>query len=210
MTMAFQLPVTIHTRTIKAPGVTIYEPNVAGLANRHAQQQINRTIDHTIQAMRKQQMQVFETGSSQREMLGHYEIKTNERGILSLILSNYAYSYPMAHGNTIARSLTFDVNTGKLYSLSDLFMPGSNYVKALSEQIAVQIKQRDLPLLDGFQAIKPDQDYYLADKALVVYFQLYEITPYYAGFPMFPISVYSVQSIAADPGPLTTLAADLA
>jgi len=210
MIVAFQLPVTIHTRTIQAPGITIYVPHVAGLANRQVQQQINATIDRTVQEMQKQQMQVFETGSSHREMLGHYEIKTNERGILSLILSNYAYSYPMAHGNTIARSLTFDVNTGKSYSLGDLFKPGSDYVKALSEQIAVQIKQRDLPLLNGFQTIRPDQDFYLADKALVVYFQLYEITPYYVGFPMFPISVYSVQSILAEPGPLSTLAADLA
>ncbi|MCC2686244.1 MAG: hypothetical protein K0R75_3143, partial [Paenibacillaceae bacterium] len=36
------------------------------------------------------------------------------------------------------------------------------------------------------------------------------ITPYYVGFPMFPISVYDVLSIAAEPGPLSDLAADIA
>jgi hypothetical protein len=134
----------------------------------------------------------------------------DERGILSLTLSNYAYSSPMAHGYTIVKALTFNVLTGKQYSLGDLFKPGSDYVGVLSAEVSAQIKQRNLPLLNGFTAISPNQDYYLADKSIVIFFQLYEITPYYVGFPMFPISVYDVLSIAAEPGPLSDLAADIA
>ncbi|MFC5648526.1 DUF3298 domain-containing protein [Paenibacillus solisilvae] len=207
ITLAFQFPVGIQTGTTTAPGTTIYYPQITGLSNRAVQDQMNRAIIGLASYLRQEQLKV-QTGTNM-QMIGHYEIKTNERGILSLILSNYAYSTPMAHGNTIAKSLTFDVNTGKLYSLADLFKPGSDYVSVLSKQISAQLKERDLPLLNGFTAISPNQDYYLADKAIVVYFQLYEITPYYVGFPMFPISVYTLQSITAEGGPLDTLSVDV-
>jgi hypothetical protein len=207
--MAFQLPVGIQTQTTASHNVTIYFPLVVGLQNRLVSDHINRTITHLVHWMRQEQLSKYQTGTL-IEMVGHYEIKTNERGILSLTLSNYAYSSPMAHGYTILKSLTFDVNTGKLYTLQDLFKPGSDYVKVLSNNVSLQLKQRDIPLLDGFTSIQPNQDYYLADKSLVLYFQLYEITPGYVGFPMFPISVYDVQSIATEDGPLSTLSADIA
>ncbi|WP_368073024.1 RsiV family protein [Virgibacillus salinus] len=54
--------------------------------------------------------------------------------------------------------------------------------------------------------MQPDQDFYIADKALVIYFQLYEITPYVFGFPMFPISVYAIKDIINEDGPLGRMA----
>jgi hypothetical protein len=203
----FQLPVTIHTRMMTSQGVTIYYPHVTWLANRSVQEQINQVISNLVRSLQQEQMK-YQTGTNM-EMTGHYEIKTNERGILSLTLSNYAYSSPMAHGFTIVKSLTFDINTAKVYALHDLFKPSSNYVGILSKLVSQQITQREIPLLDGFQAIQPNQDYYLADKSLVLYFQLYEITPYYVGFPMFPISVYDVQSISTEQGPINTLSVDI-
>ncbi|CAM4401147.1 DUF3298 and DUF4163 domain-containing protein [Paenibacillus tarimensis] len=206
----FQLPAGIHPQLWSAPGVTIYYPHVYGLTNRYAEQQINRTILHTL-ALIQQEQAVNQPGHGMgTEVTGHFEIKTNERGILSLMLTNYTFSPPAAHGYTIARSLTFDTQTGRLYTLQDLFKPESDYVRVLSAEVAAQIKQRDIPVLQEFTSIRPDQDYYLADKALVIYFPLYEITPYAAGFPMFPISVYVLLPIAAEQGPLDTLAADIA
>jgi hypothetical protein len=204
----YKLPVAIQTHTIRSSGRMIYYPLVIGLMNQSVQNRINRAIINTVNQLQQEQQKV-QTGTDM-EMTGHYEIKTNERGLLSLILSNYAYSHPMAHGFTTAKSLTFDVTTGKLYSLQDLFKPGSSYAVLLAGRAAEQIKQRDLPLLGGAPTVKPDQDYYLADKALVIYYPLYEITPYYVGFPMFPISVYELLPLAAPQGPLTIVAADIA
>jgi len=120
---------------------------------------------------------------------------------LSLALINYAFSGG-AHGLTIMRSLTFDVVSGKSYQLKELFKKDSDYVKVLSEIVGVQIKERDLPLLEEYNGIKPDQDYYIADKCLVLYYQLYELVPYAYGFPYFPISVYEIQDIIDEDGPL--------
>jgi len=44
---------------------------------------------------------------------GWYEIKTNEKGVLSLSIGNYTIAYPAAHGLTIIKSLTFDISTAK-------------------------------------------------------------------------------------------------
>lgn len=207
--MPFQLPVAIKTRTITTPpGTTVYYPQVTGLANRRAQDKINEQILQATRALIHAQAQ-YQT-SKQPEMIGHYEIKTNERGILSLTLTNYAMSPHMAHGVTLMRSLTFNVNTGKQYQLSDLFTPGSNYVQVISANVAAQIQQRNIPLLGPFQGIAPNQDYYLADKALVIYFQQYAITPGYVGFPMFPISVFELTGMAPDTSPISILAADIA
>ncbi|KMY56313.1 hypothetical protein AC623_19545 [Bacillus sp. FJAT-27231] len=172
-------------------------------------QEVERAINRAIRERNQQLIneQIGNMPSSVEEMIGYYEIKNNQREVLSLSLINYAYHYHAAHGMTYIKSLTFDLRTGRLYQLKDLFKPRSDYVKRLSVLIDEQIKQRNIQLLDGFTAIRPDQDFYIADKTLVIYFQLYEITPYVVGFPMFPISVFDLEDIVDENGPLGRMAA---
>lgn len=199
------LPVTIQTIKItNGPKKTIYYPRVTGMANTRFEARINQTITHQVSQLIHQQLDNQPTENI--EMDGSYEIKTNERGVLSLSLSNYSYAYHAAHGMTYLKSLTFNLHNEELCYLKDLFTPSSGYVDILSAIIQSQITKRDIPLLDGFTSIWPDQDFYIADKALVIYFQLYDITPYYVGFPMFPISVFELQDILAEKGPLERMA----
>lgn len=198
-----QLPVQINTQILSKPNLSVYYPVVTGLSNPAAQQRINAAIVALVNQLISQQGY---PQNPQTQVMGWYEIKTNERGILSLSIGNYAYPPMAAHGMTYIKSLTFDIQTGHAYSLADLFKPGSDYGKVLSGLIQKQITQRNIPLLNGFKGIRPDQDFYIADKALVVYFQLYEITPYYVGLPMFPISVFELQNILAENGPLAIMA----
>lgn len=193
------LPVPVITRKWVQPNFEFAFPEVIGLANPAAQQRINGRIRKLLFDM------VRETGypeNPQTEVLGSYEIKTNERNVLSLVLDVYWFAGG-AHGMTVIRALTFDTETGRIYRLRDLFKEGSDYVRVLSDQVAEQIQQRDVPLLEEpFEGIRPDQDYYIADKALVLFFQLYALTPYVYGFPFFPISVYAVQDIIRPESPL--------
>ena len=199
------LPVAIQTMLIKQQGMTIYYPQVIGLQNMNVQQKINQRIFQLVQSLMHQQYKQQGVDSFE-EMIGLYEIKTNERNILSLTLSNYAYAFQHANGLTLMKSLTFDVQTGENYQLKDLFKPGSDYVKVLSDIVQKQIKARDIPILNGFPGISPNQDFYIADKALVLYFQAIEITPHYIGLPMFPISVFELQDIIDENGPLGRMA----
>lgn len=200
MMTSLAFPVSIQTRMIQwQPGTNIYYPQVYGMSNHTVQQNINQTIFGLVQSLIQQQYQQQSTGSF-LEMIGHYEIKTNERDILSLSLSNYAFAAQHANGLTIIKSLTFDILTGKSVQLKNLFQPGSNYVDVLSKIVQQQINERNIPLLNGFSGISPNQDFYIADKTIVLYFQPIEITPHYIGFPMFPISLYRLQNIIAENG----------
>lgn len=204
-----QSPVQIITRKLVRPayGMNIDYPVVVGMRNAAVQKKINDIILYTVNKLIYDQTnQLVDVQGinplPKMTVQGFYEVKANLRDVLSLSIGNYTMVEHAAHGLTIIRSLTFDINTGKVYQLGELFKPGSNYVKVLSDIVARQIKERDITLLGDFQGIKPDQDYYISDKVLVIYFQLYEITAYAYGFPYFPISVYEIQDIIAKDSPL--------
>ncbi|MCD4837706.1 DUF3298 and DUF4163 domain-containing protein [Neobacillus sedimentimangrovi] len=203
--MSITLPVCIRPLMISlGTDKKVLYPQVYNLRNKEFESLINQAIVQQTQWMIDKQAGNMPT--SVVEMLGSYEFKNNQREVLSLTLSNYTYHYHAAHGMTYIKSLTFDLQKGQQCELKDLFKQGSDYVKRLSTLIQQQINERNVPLLDTFTSIKPNQDFYIADKTIVIYFQLYEITPYVYGFPMFPISVYSIQDIINENGPLGRMA----
>jgi hypothetical protein len=194
-------PVSILSKKLPntPSNINVYYPVVTQMNDAVIQRRINSAIIHTLNDLLVDQ-QFF--NPILVEMLANFEIKNNQRGILSLNLIVYSFTGG-AHGMTIIKSLTFDMKTGKQYELKELFKPGSDYVKKLSDIIRVDIQKWDIQLLDPpFTKIRPDQDFYIADTSLVIYFQLYEITPYVWGFPYFPIPILDVADIIAPGGPL--------
>ncbi|MCM3633301.1 DUF3298 and DUF4163 domain-containing protein [Paenibacillus camelliae] len=201
-------PVTTHTRVVRAgEEIVIYYPEVVGLADPAWQRTVNTMIVKQAQDMIDEQ--VAGDISTVNTLIGQYELKNNQRNIFSLTQSNYLYRMQAAHGMTILRSLTFDMSKHRVYTLKDLFKPSSPYVERLSAIVAQQIKERDIGLLSPFTGIAADQSFYIADKTLVLYFQLYELTPYVFGFPFFPISVYELSDIIDEDGPLGIMAANI-
>ncbi|WP_440898086.1 DUF3298 domain-containing protein [Amphibacillus sp. Q70] len=199
--MLNSFPVCIKTLEVSnGPNQTVFYPQVVGMENQQFERTINQKIVTETQQLIDQQ--VGNMPETVAEMIGLYEVKNNQRQVLSLTLSNYTYHDRAAHGMTFIKGLTFDLEKEKVCELKDLFKPGSNYVERLSMLIDQQIKQRDIMLINDFQTIRPDQDFYIADKTLVIFFQLYDLTPYVFGFPMFPISVYDIQDIIDEEGPL--------
>ncbi|GGF90109.1 DUF3298 and DUF4163 domain-containing protein [Paenibacillus abyssi] len=199
--MVFTPPAVIQPSRLTYPKTELWLPIVSGITDHAARNRINETIRRSASQLVAKQGPLSDPRA---EMLGWFEVKTNQKSVLSLSLFNYAYTGG-AHGLTLQLSLTLDQMTGRQYSLSQLFKPGSEYVKRLSAIIAQQITRRDVPVLQPFVSIRPDQDYYVADRSLVVYFQLYELTPYVYGFAYFPISVYDIQDIVNENGPLAPM-----
>ncbi|MDC7763929.1 DUF3298 domain-containing protein [Priestia aryabhattai] len=184
------LPATVYSQQIVKKKLNVYYPAVQHSINSKILQRTNELI----------RQQGYEENPDTEET-GYYELKTNERNVLSLTLVNFAYSGG-AHGLTVVVPLTFNVLTGKTYQLKDLFKKDSNYVSVLSKIVGAQIKERDIMVLGEYKGIKPDQDFYIADKSLVLFYQLYDLAPYAYGIPYFPISIYAIQDIIADESPL--------
>ncbi len=195
-----QFPVQIISKRIIMPNLEVFYPFIIAGASSSAIQKMNQHIYNLVNKLIVEQE--YYKSPQTTQVNGYFEIKTNERGILSLSIINYTYHYHAAHGLTIIKSLTFNIKTGKSYQLYELFKPETDYIKILSEIIKRQIKERNILLLDEFKGVNPNQDYYIADKALVIYYQLYELTAYVFGFPQFPISVYEIQDIIDEDGPL--------
>ncbi|MCG7407126.1 DUF3298 and DUF4163 domain-containing protein [Paenibacillus sp. ACRRX] len=201
-TTLYPLPVPIVPHKINKPKLEVYVPQILNAQAPLAAKTINQMIHQTVIELIR--MTGYEE-NEQTEVMGSFEIKLNERGLLSLTLTVYGYPQGAAHGMTYQRGLTFDVNTGKLYMLSDLFKPSAPYVELLSANVSRQIKQRDIPTLEPFTKIRPDQDFYMTDKALVLFFGLYELAAYVYGFLYFPISIYDLNDIKAENGVIDTL-----
>ncbi|MCG7344508.1 DUF3298 and DUF4163 domain-containing protein [Sporosarcina sp. ACRSL] len=195
------LPVTILTKKLphESPNINVYYPVVTQMNNAMIQRKINSAIIQTLNALLVEQNFY---AKELVELLANFEIKNNQRGILSLTLIVYSFTGG-AHGLTVIKSLTFDVHTGKQYELKDLFKPGSDYVTVLSDIIRRDIEKWNVQLLDTpFKGIRSDQGFYIADTSIVIYFQLYEITPYAWGFPYFPIPILDLADMIAPKGPL--------
>ncbi len=200
------LPVAIQTNRYYVPITdTLYPtdilyPTVIGLENLVVQRKINGEIYRL--------MLNIATELGQPEFItyisGSYEIKANQRNFLSLTLGQIG-DFGGAHPMTIIKALNMDVSTGKVYKLEELFKPGSNYVERISKIVAREIKERDIPVLEEFKSIRPDQDFYIVDNNLIIFFQLYEISPYVAGFPYFSIPIYNLQDIIVEDGVLNRM-----
>lgn len=89
------------------PNQLVYYPHVFYKFDQSWEIEMNGAIKEQVHKQIAQQ--VGEMPTSVEEMLGLYEIKNNQRQVLSLSLSNYTYHQKAAHGMTTIESLTFDI-----------------------------------------------------------------------------------------------------
>jgi len=192
----------IVTHKLVKPRLQVKYPQVAGLKNGLVQKMVNSAIlDAVYDLIRKQGY----VSNPDMEITGSFETKLHEKGLFSVLYDNYGYAKGAAHGITYQSSQTFNLHDGRLYQLADLFKPGSDYVGRLSEIIRRQFKERDIPMIAEFKSIRPDQDFFMTEKTLGIYFQLYEYTPYVYGFPTFEIPYVELADILDPEGPVGIL-----
>ncbi|MGE8203258.1 DUF3298 and DUF4163 domain-containing protein [Heyndrickxia sp. NPDC080065] len=115
-----------------------------------------------------------------------YKVKHNKNDILSVAFTNYSYTGG-AHGMTDQIAYTINMKTGKQLTLKDAAKGDSNYKEIINKVIKKQIKERKIDLIEPFKSISKNQKFYLQGDQIVVYFDLYEYTPYAAGIPEFKI-----------------------
>lgn len=131
-----------------------------------------------------------------------FYIKKNSDNMLSILLNYYKYSGG-AHGYYEYKSYNIDMRNGKFLELKDMFKSNSDYKKVIDNEIRRQIeaKAKSDPQYEGiyqFEGIKDNQKFYIQDDNLMIYFDLYEIAPYAAGIPEFPINISTINHILKD------------
>lgn len=194
--------VKIVTRRLVKPRLDVKYPRVEGLRSSLIRRMINHSILEAVYDLIRRQGYI---GDPTKSVTGDYHVKLHKNGLLSLLYDNYGYAQGAAHGITYQSSQTFNLENGAEYKLADLFKPGSDDVKRLSAIIKREFKARDIPMIAEFHSIPPDQPFYLTDRAIGIYFQLYEYTPYAYGFPTFEIPFAEVHDIIDPAGPIWRL-----
>ncbi|TYB96410.1 MAG: DUF3298 and DUF4163 domain-containing protein [Kosmotoga sp.] len=125
------------------------------------------------------------------EVATEYKVGLNNDNCLSFYVDYYRFAGG-AHGMTERKSVNYNLRTGLKLSLSDIFAKNVDYEKVILEEINSVIKEEleDDPHLyfeDHLDFLDYNKGFYLTEDELVIYFQLYEIAPYYRGIIEFPI-----------------------
>lgn len=115
------------------------------------------------------------------EVVSDYKVPLNEKELISMLLNIYVYENHAAHGMTYFGSITANLETGETYEFSDLFNPKIYYTRILSEIAIKKVKEMQVPLIAPYKGITEDQQFYLTPDSLVLYYKIYEFTPYYFG-----------------------------
>ena len=129
---------------------------------------------------------------------GDFSMTFFKKDLLVMELDGYQFYWGAAHGMPTRVHANIDLVSGRFYQLKDLFKPGSNYVKVLSDIVGNQIKndpQYSYVFPDTYKGISADQPFYVKEDALYLYFAPYDIAPYAAGFPTFRIPYGEIMNI---------------
>jgi hypothetical protein len=193
---------TIIVKQLTSEGTTVQYPLLVGLKNREVQTYLNEEIKKLVHELMQEQMT---EGLELQEMTGKFDIKVNKNYIVSLVFTNYAYWKGAAHGLTLQKSITMNVDDGTIYELKDLFKSNSYYKTKLTTIIKKQIKNLDIPIINPFKSVKDSDDFYLTDQALIMYYPIYEYTPYYVNIPEFTIPYTEISDLISLTGPIPHL-----
>lgn len=115
-----------------------------------------------------------------------YTVYTNTNKVLSLGILYYQYTGG-AHGMNWEVFHNYDIKTGQVLTLADLFEKGFDYQTYINDQIYQKLSENDPYNAFTFEGIAKDQAFYIEGNELVIYFSPYEIAPYVAGAPTFRI-----------------------
>lgn len=123
----------------------------------------------------------------QYEVDADYQVTYNKENLISIPIKTYDFTGG-AHGMSHIKSYNYDLLSGRELKLKDMFKCDVNYKKVVDSFIKKEIEEKQDIYFngeEGFKGINDKQEFYIDDDGIVIYFQLYEIAPYYVGIPKF-------------------------
>lgn len=139
----------------------------------------------------------FELDESNFVADASFDVKKNTSNAISILIKYYKYSGG-AHGYYEYVPYNIDLRSGNNLTLKEIFKEDVDYKTIINKEIENQIKElgkkeNGLEPVYEFYGIKENQKFYLDDGKIVIYFDLYDIAPYAAGIPEFPIVIENIK-----------------
>ncbi|MFL0267292.1 RsiV family protein [Candidatus Clostridium radicumherbarum] len=201
-------PAVISDVKVESPGLNLTYPKVSELKHKSAEAGINRYIKKEVHRILKENGY----GSDEnKKFTGGYLVKLNKRGTLCIIMEIFIHIKGEARGTTIRRPINVSLKDSRVYHIDDLFsrrIKKYKFIGIINEFIKQHIKMKNINLTKEFEGIKSDQDYYLTEDSLVIFFEMGEYTAVEFGFPEVTIEFSSILDIVNNKGPIGRLLRD--
>jgi hypothetical protein len=147
------------------------------------------------------------SAASDSFMETNYTVAYGQHGLLSILSTIGFYYSGAAHPNSYAGVLNFDLIHGKKLELADLFLPGSNYLKTVSDACTTELQKRDrlsfpegaLPTAENYK------NWNITPQGLQFSFDPYQVAAYAMGPSRVILSYESLKTQLNPDGPLAVL-----
>lgn len=176
-------------------------------------QWLRKFIDKEVNKFRKDAGPPAErTFSSGSTFESRYSVTYAQGDLISIAFQIEAYYEGAVHGSFNTIVFNYDLASGKMLKLADLFKPGSDYLKPISEYSIVSLRKEKegVPDSDWIDGAAPKEENYqrwnITRKGLNIEFDPYQVGPYAEG-PHEVLIPYSALKNIFDPqGPLAKVA----
>jgi hypothetical protein len=159
---------------------------------------VNPNILNSINDLIKTDTYVFKNGllkeynegqqTNHYTVLSNYNVSFSKNHILSTKLNLMGFDGKTVDAYSQINNYNFDLLTGNTILLKDIFNPGVDYIKIITEYINYKILQnKEWYYKDVFIDIPQDQAFYLTEDGIIIYFELGQISPMEFGIPKFKI-----------------------
>lgn len=117
-----------------------------------------------------------------------HDVTYNKDCVISLYSDEYVFSGG-AHGSTIRRSETWNIQEGQQASILFLVENLDYMIDMINQQIAAQISLGENWYFDNYKQLVSEnfntESFYLINDGLIIYYQQYDIAPYSSGIMEF-------------------------
>ena len=140
---------------------------------------LNRKLAEEVQDAFEDSYKIFATGlpEDRYQFKSTYEISYHTDRYISVVQEFYVYTGG-ANGNIFHEDTTFDFVTQQKLEIEDLFLPGKDYKKILTEKVMAQIeKMGKKEAYQFFKKVDSDTKMYFSSEGLVLLFSPYEVAP---------------------------------
>ena len=172
-------------------------PQISGLKNKDFESELNSDIENAGNEF----LNKFESTAKNISHPSYFSGETSvyeKNGVLSLVTEiNYYTQKP--HNNSFRITKNINTETSELLSLGDLFAD-SGYIDFINHTLA------DMTLSNPDQysglwakpVLSENQDFYISNDSVVIYYPPYELSYYTRGFVEFPIPLSALSGYLAE------------
>lgn len=180
--------VRIEEHQYKTGAFDIRYPHFSGMHDASVQEKMNQEMQAMVKTFIEEN-----NNEMTRTAVMQYKVRHLSPELVSLTVVRYIYTGG-AHGASFMEGYTYDLATGARYNFGDLFQFDSSARADMNAQISSQIKEREIPILAPFRGVSDNPSFFIADHGQpVLFFQQYEVGPYYVGILEFPVQAPQIQ-----------------